>query len=58
MAIFQPRSYSPSKSQVRKEIQRLLDLSRKAELKGDYKTSDKYGEDAYQMSLLLSDLDR
>lgn len=57
MAAFQPRSSSPSKASVRKEIQKLLDLSRAAEIKGDYKNSAKYGEDAYQLSLILADLD-
>jgi len=58
MAIFQPRSNSPKKAQVRKEIQRLLDLSRKAELKDDYANMVRLAEDAYQLSLLLPDLDR
>ena len=57
MAAFQPRSSSPSKASVRKEIQKLLDLSRAAEIRGDYKNSAKYGEDAYQLSLILADLD-
>ena len=58
MATFKPRYSSPSKAQVRKEIQRLLDLSRKAEIKDDYENMVRLAEDAHQLSLLLPDLDR